>query len=161
MTVPTADRTLTTLRDEAAVRRVIEGYADAITRRDVAAFGALYATDAVWTIGPPVDRRVEGREAIIAELATPIAATDFLIFTVSNIVISVHDDIALSRATVHEFGRFADGGAAFGVPGMDVRALYQDELRRDGDSWLFTKRKYSILYADNTTVPAGMAFPLT
>jgi hypothetical protein len=118
----------------------------------------MYALDAVWTIGPPIDRRVEGRDAIVAELASQIARLGYFVFTVVNIVISVHDEIAHSRATVHEVGR-ASEGAAPGLPALNVHTLYDDVLRRDGDSWVFASRKYSILYVD-TDVPTGQAFPI-
>jgi ketosteroid isomerase-like protein len=156
MTIPMADRELATLRDEAAVRRVVESYADAIIRRDAATYGALYAPDAVWTIGPPVGEQVEGRDAIVRFLTDHIATMDLLIFTVTNIVISVEDRIAHSRATVHEFGRVADGSA---VSVVNVRALYEDTLQRNGDSWWFTERKYSILFVDNGDAAAGQVFP--
>lgn len=109
MTTDIGTHELEMLRREAAVRRVIEGYADAVTRRDVATYAAMYAPDAVWTIGPPVDQRIEGRDAIVAELSSQISRLDFFLFTVSNIVVSVHDEIAHSRATVHELGRAAEG----------------------------------------------------
>ncbi|MCV7281772.1 nuclear transport factor 2 family protein [Mycolicibacterium flavescens] len=147
------------MHDELAVRRVIEGYADAVTRRDSAAYGAMYAPDAVWIVGPPIDRRVSGRDAIVAELSGEIARLDFFVFTAANIVVHVDGDTATSRSTVHEVGRAAEG-APPGIPAMEVRALYEDELRRDGDGWVFTTRRYSVLYLD-TTVPVGQAFPLT
>jgi ketosteroid isomerase-like protein len=147
------------LRSEVVVRRVIEGYADAVTRRDAVSYGAMYAPEAVWTIGPPIDQRIEGRDAIVAELSSQIARLDFFVFTVSNIVISVQDDIAHSRATVHELGRATEGAPPPGLPAMNVHALYDDQLRRDGDRWLFTARRYSILYLD-TNIPAGQAFSI-
>jgi uncharacterized protein (TIGR02246 family) len=146
------------MTDEAAVRRVIEGYADAVTHRDVDAYAAMYAPDAVWVVGPPIDRHVEGRDAIVAELSTEIARLDFFVFTVGNIVISVDGDVATSRSTVHELGR-AREDAPPGLPAMEVRATYDDELRRDGDRWVFAQRKYSIFYLD-TNVPTGQAFPI-
>jgi ketosteroid isomerase-like protein len=145
MTVPNADPGLAILRDEASIRRVEECYADAITRRDAATYGALYAPDAVWTIGPPADQRIEGRDAIVAYLSGHIATMDFIVFTVSNFVISVDDEIAHSRATVHEYGQITQGSTALSV---HVFALYEDKLRRAGDSWLFIDRKYSILHVE-------------
>jgi ketosteroid isomerase-like protein len=146
------------LRSEVVVRRVIEAYADAVTRRDAVTYGAMYTPEAVWTIGPPIDQRIEGREAIVAELSSQIARLDFFVFTVSNVVISVQDDIAHSRATIHELGRAAEG-APPGLSAINVHALYDDQLRRDGDRWLFTARRYSILYLD-TDIPAGQAFSI-
>jgi ketosteroid isomerase-like protein len=156
MTIPMADRELATLRDEAAVRRIVESYADAIIRRDAATYGALYAPDAVWTLAPPVDERVEGRDAIVRFLTERIATMDLLIFTVTNIVISVENHIAHSRATVHEFGRVTDGSP---VSVVNVHALYEDTLQRNGDSWWFTERKYSIMFVDNGDAAAGQVFP--
>lgn len=150
MTTDIGTHELAMLRSEAAIRRVIEGYADAVTRRDVATYSSMYAPDAVWTIGPPVDQRIEGRDAIVAELTSQISRLDFFVFTVSN--------IARSRATVHELGRAAEG-APPGLPAMNLRALYDDELRRDGNRWVFAARRYSILYLD-TDVPAGQVFPI-
>lgn len=158
MTTDLGSTEFAALRDEVAVRRVIEGYADAVTGRDVQAYGAMYARDAVWIVGPPIDRRVEGRDAIVAELSGEIARLDFFVFTVGNIVVSVAGDVATCRSTVHEVGRAA-AGAAPGLPAMEVRARYDDELRRDGDGWVFTKRRYSILYLD-TNIPTGQAFPI-
>lgn len=43
---------------------------------------------------------------------------------------------------------------------MNLYALYDDELRRDGDRWVFAARRYSILYLD-TDAPAGQSFPIT
>jgi hypothetical protein len=40
-----------------------------------------------------------------------------------------------------------------------VRALYEDTLQRNGDSWWFTERKYSILFVDNGDAAAGQVFP--
>ncbi len=147
------------MTDEAAVRRVVEGYADAVTHRDTEAYAAMYAPDAVWVVDPPIDRRVEGRDAIVAELSSEIARLEFFVFMVSNIVISVQGDVATSRSTVHELGR-AREDAPPGLPAMEVRATYTDELRRDGDRWVFTKRKYSIFYLD-TSIPTGQAFPIS
>lgn len=159
MTTDIGKTEVAALRDEAAVRHVIEGYADAVTRRDAQAYGAMYAPEAVWVVGPPIDRRVEGREAIVAELSGEIARLDFFVFTVGNIVISISGDVATSRSTVHEVGRAAEG-APPGLPAMEVHARYDDELRREGDHWVFTKRHYSILYLD-TNIPTGQAFPIT
>lgn len=132
MTTDIDSTELAALRDEAAVRRFVEGYADAVTCRDPQTYGAMYAPDAVWIVGPPIDRRVEGRDAIVAELSGEIARLDFFVFTVANIVISVSGDVATSRSTVHEIGRAAEG-APPGLPAMEVRARYDDTLRRDGD----------------------------
>jgi hypothetical protein len=71
---------------------------------------------------------------------------DSLIFTVNNLVISLQEEVAHSRATVHEFGRVTDGST---VSVINVRALYEDRLQRDRDTCLFTERKYSILCMDN------------
>lgn len=150
---------LTVLRNEAAVRHVLESYADAVTRRDTATYSALYAPDAVWTIGPPVDQQVKGREAIVARVAARIANLDFFVFTVSNIVISVQDDVAHCRSTVHEIGRAAEGSDPGLPPAQNLYAMYDDELRRDGDRWLFTARRFTFLYRD-TKVPTGQSFSI-
>lgn len=144
------------MHGEFAVRQVIEAYADAVTRRDPQAYGALYAPDAEWVVSPPADRHVVGRDAIVAELRREIDRFDFFVFTVANIVVSVNGDTATARSTAHELGRAADGSGP-GLPAMDVWARYDDELRREGDGWVFTRRRYTILYLD-TTVPAGQSF---
>lgn len=153
-------RDLAVLRSEAAVRHVVESYADAVTRRDEATYSSLYAPDAVWTIGPPVDQQVKGRDAIIARVSARISKLDFFVFIVSNVVISVQDDIAHCRSTVHEIGRATDGSDP-GLPhAQNVYALYDDELRRDGNRWLFTARKFTFLYRDTTEVPPGQSFSI-
>ncbi|WP_281252824.1 nuclear transport factor 2 family protein [Mycobacterium arosiense] len=150
---------MTALRRESAVRHVLESYADAVTRRDTATYSALYAPDAVWTIGPPVDQRVEGRDAIVARVSARIANLDFFVFTVGNIVISVQGDVAHCRSTVHELGRAAEGSDPKLPPAQNLYAIYDDELRRDGDRWLFTARRFTFLYR-GTEVPTGQAFPI-
>lgn len=150
---------LTVLRSEAAVRHVLESYADAVTRRDVASYSSLYAPDAIWTIGPPVGQQVHGRDAIVARVSARIAHLDFFVFTISNMVISVQDDIAHCRSTVHEIGRAAEGSDPGLPPAQNVYALYDDELRRDGTRWLFTARKFTFLYRD-MEVPTGQSFPI-
>jgi hypothetical protein len=85
---------------------------------------------------------------------------DSLIFTVNNLVISLQEEVAHSRATVHEFGRVTDGST---VSVINVRALYEDRLQRDRDTCLFTERKYSILCMDNRDGGCGASIsdPLT
>jgi ketosteroid isomerase-like protein len=144
------------LRDELAVRRVVEGYSDAVNCRDSAAYAALFDHEAVWTLGAPMNRRIEGRASIVRYLDSVLGAMDFMVQMVHNVMVTIDGDTAHSRATVREVGRAADGGKASRIPALSVLALYEDELRRSGNRWRFVTRRFSIIYYDHE-MPPGIA----
>lgn len=57
-------------------------------------------------------------------------------------VIDITGDTATSRCFVNEIARGKDGRANFSL------AVYEDELVRRPDGWVFIKRDYKVLYLD-------------
>ena len=145
------------LADEAAIRDLLARYSDAISRRDYKAWGDCWAEDAVWELGPPINGRHEGREAIVKEGSMTVDSLEVFVQMIHNVVISVDGDRGRTRATYHEFARAGDGPAPF--PAIADYALYEDEVRRDADDrWRFVRRRYAVVYFD-TTRPPGDSWP--
>lgn len=143
--------------DELAVRARLERYTDAVNRRDWPAYAACWAPDGVWTLGEPINGRHEGREAILAECRTTVESLAFFVQMPHAVVVAVDGDRARARVTLNEVGLAGSDAAPF--PGMNILALYEDELRRTaGGDWEFTRRDYRVVHF-STEVPAGQTWP--
>jgi uncharacterized protein (TIGR02246 family) len=120
--------------DVAAIRALHDCYADAVNRRDGAAWGALWAEDAVWDL---MGTRVEGRAAITGLWTQAMAGFTFVGFFSQPGAIVVSGDRAEGRVWTHELLEGADG---------ERRPLgrYDDlYVKRDG-AWLFAERRFSL-----------------
>jgi ketosteroid isomerase-like protein len=138
--------------DRLAIRELIELYSDAVTRRDWATVGAVFAEDAVWVIAPPTDIELRGRAAIAKGVAGMVEAFEVFIQMTHSIVIELDGDRATARTIVNGFGRLRGGsGGAFAL------GTYIDELVRAGGGWLFRSRRFEPLFIDNAA-PAGTAY---
>ncbi len=140
------------IADRLAIREVIELYSDAVTRRDWATVGAVFAEDAVWIIAPPTDIELHGRAAIAKGVAEMVEAFEVFVQMTHSIVIELHVDRAAARTIVNGFGRLR-GGAS----GAFALGTYIDELVRAGDGWLFQSRRFDPLFIDNAA-PVGTAY---
>jgi len=141
-----------TLGDRLAIRELIELYSDAVTRRDWDATGAVFAPDAIWTIGEPTNIALEGRAAIVAGLRRMVEPFDVFVQMTHSIVIELDGDRAAARTIVNGFGRARDRSA-----GVFALGTYTDALERADAGWLFTSRRFDAIYVDNS-VPPGSAF---
>lgn len=120
--------------DQAAIRALHDRYADAVNRCDAAAWGALWAEDAVWEL---MGMRVEGRAAILGLWTQAMAGFTFVGFFSQPGAISVNGDTAEGRVWTHEV---LDG------PEGERRPLgrYDDAyVKRDGQ-WLYAERRFNL-----------------
>ena len=138
--------------DRLAIRELIELYSDAVTRRDWNTAGAVFAEDAVWTIGAPTNVELRGRAAIAKGVADMVGAFEVFVQMTHSIVVELHGDRATARTIVNGFGRLRDRSR-----GTFTLGTYHDVLTRNGDGWLFQSRRFEPIFID-TAVPLGTAF---
>ena len=120
--------------DLAAIRALHDRYADAVTRRDAEAWGALWAKDAVWEL---MGMRVEGQPAILGLWTQAMAGFAFVGFFSQPGAIAVAGDRAEGRVWTHEV---LDG------PEGERRPLgrYDDVYVKRGGEWLYSERRFNM-----------------
>lgn len=113
--------------DELAIRALAYTFADAVNRRDTAAFESPIGQGRVWEIGAPLHSIANGAANIAAhmiELAEPL---EFFVQLEHNGVVAIDGDQATARWSVQETGRTRNNGP------YNNHAFYEDELvKRDG-----------------------------
>jgi uncharacterized protein (TIGR02246 family) len=128
--------------DELAIRALAYAFADAVNRRDAAAFESLWDENGVWEIGAPLHSIANGPTNIAAhmiELAEPL---EFFVQLVHSGVVAIDGDQATARWLVQEIGRTRNNGP------YNNHAFYEDELvKRDG-AWRFARRSYRYIWLD-------------
>jgi ketosteroid isomerase-like protein len=127
--------------DFVAVMTLVHRYADAVVNRDSAQWGACWAPDARWTLGP--GRDVEGRDAIVELWRSAMGNFTAVVQTVANGT-AWHQhgsaDHAGGRWYISE--RFCRADGTRGI----LQAHYDDTyVRRDGE-WLFASRALRVHY---------------
>ena len=141
-----------TSSDRLAIRELIEFYSDAVTRRDWKAAGAVFAEDAIWTIGAPTNVELRGRAAIAKGVAEMVEAFEVFVQMTHSIVVELDGNRATARTIVNGFGRLRDRSA-----GTFTLGTYHDTLMRSGEEWLFVSRRFEPIFVETAT-PAGTAF---
>jgi ketosteroid isomerase-like protein len=135
------------LEDRVAVRELIESYADAVTRRDVDAWAALWDEDASWSM-PDLGAGVElaGKATIVsswvemmAQYHGPADAPWAFSFVSALASIAIDGDRASAGSTSIEAFADRDGRT------LHLKGRYDDTLiRRDG-RWLFAQRVWRLM----------------
>ncbi|QMW22580.1 nuclear transport factor 2 family protein [Sandaracinobacteroides saxicola] len=120
-----------------AIRALNDAYADAVFRRDAAAWGALWTADAVWTL---MGARIEGRHAIVAAWQGAMAQFGFVGFFVQLGAVTVDGDAADCVVYTHEVLAAADGSVRRPVGRYADRCVLTDE------GWRFAARDFSLLW---------------
>ncbi len=124
--------------DEIAIHGLVARYADAVTRRDEAAWRATWAEDGEWRImGSPT----KGRDAVVALWRTLMGSLPFVMQIANGGIVETDGDRGLGRWYITEHQRSADG------TGSLILGVYHDEYRRLGGEWRFARRHFDILYA--------------
>ncbi|MGH1502763.1 MAG: nuclear transport factor 2 family protein [Acidimicrobiales bacterium] len=116
-------------------------YADAVRARDPERWGATWADDAVWELGP--DRHVTGRDAIVELWSRAIAKYDRVVQLYLSTVFAIDDEAgrATGRVELLELNRTADGAA------HSMAGHYLDGYVRTPDGWRFASRRLEKYYA--------------
>jgi uncharacterized protein (TIGR02246 family) len=131
------------VEDRQAIEELFTAYGATLDRRDFAAFGQLFAEDAVYGGGP--GEPVRGRAAIQASLERTLTSNpahlptpDFHLFFNPSIRVEGDHATALSKGAYV----IPDMRTASGVPGVQMIffSLYDDVLVRRGGHWLFQQR---------------------
>lgn len=124
------------LEDRLAIRERLEAYADAVFRRDAEAWGANWAEDSVWNLG---GTEVSGKANIVGLWNGAMAGFSFVAFFVQPGEITIEGNRARVRSYTAE--DLVETGGRF----RHVIGRYDDELVKQGGTWLFTRRIYTIL----------------
>lgn len=120
----------------AAIRQLIEDYADAVFRRDAAAWSACWTADASWSLSGHV---VEGRAQIVALWESAMAGFPFVAFFAQPGLIEVDGERGSGRVYTHELLEKPDGTIDRPV------GRYDDEYRKIDGEWRFASRTYTLL----------------
>ncbi len=125
---------LPTLEDRLAIQLLLYRYADAADRRDAAAFAACFAGSAVDISGPGF--AMTNAEQVVGTLAAKY------VWTMHNVHNSLHE-VDGDRASGYTYCvashvRAEPSGARVKE---DWYIRYEDELLRQGGSWVFLRRR--------------------
>jgi SnoaL-like domain len=135
--------------DEMAIRGLAHAFADAVNRRDAAAFESLWDESGVWQIGAPLHAIAEGSTGIAAQFVKLWDALEFVVQQVHSGIVTIEGDRATFRWFVHEIGQRRRAGP------YNSHAFYEDEMvKRDG-SWRFVRRNYRHLWLDLSSTIGG------
>lgn len=132
----TDDQATHSQRDQIA--ELVHRYADAVVRRDGEQWGACWADDARWVLGP--GREVEGRTAIVELWHRAMGNFIAVVQNVVNGAVAFYGDEADGRWYIMEHYRRATG-----EPGI-LLANYDDTYCRVDGHWLFASRELVIAY---------------
>ena len=124
--------------DELALRELVARYADAVCRRDAAAWRATWAADGEWQI---MGQTVQGRDEIVALWERLMGGIPQVIQIPHEGLIEIEGDRASLRWYVTEQGKLADGSA------LVMSGVYLDECVKEDEIWLFAKRVFHSLYS--------------
>jgi len=129
--------TVERLEAEAAIRRLVGLYCDAVNRRDADAAGLLFASDAAIRIadGP----EIAGRTAITEGMRRTFGAFVFLRQQSEASIIDIDGNTARARLSVFETTL---------KPEQDTLSLlwgfYEDQYARLAEGWRFRRRRYTL-----------------
>jgi hypothetical protein len=145
---PTDPSTLAAWIDKLAIQELILAYSDAATRGDWATFATLFAADAVWEVGAPVNSRVDGAAAIVDVASRNVDGEDFLVqMPHGSLVRLVDDDHATATTMIHALARRT------GAHSVTNYGVYYDDLVRIGGEWRFARRLLQPFYAETEPLP--------
>lgn len=140
------DETIASLqlvKDELEIRALGEKFSDAANRKDGELFQSLWAKDAVWKIGPPINVEFKGKETMGASVTKMLGLWDFFVQLSGPAVVTVNGENATARFYVNEIARKADDKS-----GNYNLSMYEDELIKENGKWVFLKRTYHTIYQE-------------
>ena len=126
--------------DRLAIRDLLDAYADAVTQRDAAAWGATWAANSEWRLLDfPAIGTIKGRDAIVAMWTEAMKGFPGLVFQAWPGSIDVEGD----RATVRSYT--SEVYDQVGITKRD-RGVYDDTCVRVDGQWLFESRAFRYLH---------------
>jgi hypothetical protein len=139
-----------TVEDELAIRSLVARYCDAVCRRDGRAWIATWAPDCRWDLGG--ERVTEGRQATLALWTTATAKYPWVAQVAPTGTVQVEGDRATGSWYVLELNRLDDGSGTLHL------GHYDDRYERTGEGWLFTERRFAMVYRG--ALDPGTVLPL-
>ncbi len=136
-------KSLQLVKDELEIRALAEKFSDAANRKDGEAFQSLWAKDAVWKIGAPINMEFKGKEKMGESVTHMLGLWDFFVQLSGPGVVTISGDKATARFYVNEIARKADDKS-----GNYNLSMYQDELIKENGKWVFLKRSYNTIYQE-------------
>jgi hypothetical protein len=124
--------------DELAIRALVARYADAVCRRDPAAWAATWAQDCRWDLGG--GRVTSGRSETLNLYLTAVAKYDWVGQVVTTGRVEVDGDSATGWWYLIEFNQRAQGDGTLHL------GHYDDEYVRTPDGWRFASRTMHMIY---------------
>ena len=124
---------------ECAIRQLHARYADAVWRKDTAAFVDCFAEDAVWRIA---GIELTGREAIGAGFDQFMAILHRTLMTFRTPILTLGElpGTASARTYVTEQNKYHDGTAVMTI------GIYYERFVDQGDRWRFAWRHWQMYY---------------
>jgi uncharacterized protein (TIGR02246 family) len=122
---------------EARIRQLYAHYADAVWRKDVAAFADCFAVDAEWRISGMV---MHGRDEIADAFEHIIASAKRVLMTFETPLLALDEGGAAARVRVTERCAWTDRPSHFNI------GTYFDRIVEDGDRWRYSWRLFQLFY---------------
>ena len=123
--------------DELAINELVARYIDAVNRYHADDWAATWAEDATWNL---LGMEVEGKATILETWKGAMSGFEFALMMLNSGTLSVDGQRASGRWYLTEHLKTTEGEASM------VLGVYDDEYSRESGSWLFTRRRYNILY---------------
>jgi len=124
------------IEDQLAIRALHDNYADAVFRRDVADWGALWADDAVWDLAGTT---VNGKDSIVGLWQGAMGTFAFVGFFQQTAAIFIDGETATGRIYTNETLEDLEGNLRRSI------GRYEDTYVKRGGTWLFQSRSFSVL----------------
>ena len=139
--------------DRIAIADIVARYADAVNASDAVAWGATWAQECTWELGP--DRVLHGRDEVVGFWQAAMASFESVMQVVGHGYAREEGGGAVGSWMVIEVNR-RDG--ANGI----VLGNYRDRYVRGEGAWLFAERRFTAVYRGGLPDGAFGAFrPLT
>ena len=131
------------VKDELEIRALAEKFSDAANRKDGEMFQSLWAKNAVWKIGSPINMEFKGKENMGASVTHMLDLWDFFVQLSGPAVVNINGDKATARFYVNEIARkTSDKSGNYNL------SMYEDELIKENGKWVFQQRTYNTIYQE-------------
>ncbi|MEM0954919.1 MAG: nuclear transport factor 2 family protein [Pseudomonadota bacterium] len=126
-----------TTQHELAIRDLVARYIDAVNRYNAEDWAATWHRDARWDLMGTI---VEGSEAILGLWKGAMGSFDAALMMLNSGTVAVDGESARGRWYVTEHLKPAEGD-----PNMTL-GVYDDEYVLEDGQWLFSSRRYHVMY---------------